>query len=128
MGYWVFMLVMVLLMPLSMLLFGRHFMKTAPAKINYAFGYRTKRSMQNEDTWAFAHHYFGKLWYVCGLVATPVSILLMLLTLGKGESAVSAAGSILCSVQLIPVIACIFPTERALKRTFDADGKRRITE
>ena len=128
MGYWVFMLVMVLLVPLSMLLLGRRFMKTAPGKINYAFGYRTKRSMQNEETWAFAHHYFGRLWYLCGLVTTPVSVLVMLLTLWKGENAVSTAGSVLCIVQLIPVIACIFPTEHALKRTFDADGKRRTTE
>ena len=35
MGFWIFMLVMVLLLPASMLGLGRWFMKQAPGKINY---------------------------------------------------------------------------------------------
>ena len=125
MGFWVFMLVMVLLMPLSMLFLGRYFIKKAPASINYAFGYRTSMSMKNQDKWQFAHQQLGKTRYVCGLVLTPLSVLAMLFVLGKGQNAVGAMGSVLCTLQLIPLLASIVPTERALRKTFDKDGNRR---
>ena len=44
----------------------------APKDINHTFGYRTKRSMMNKDTWSFAHAYIGKLWLICGLVLMPI--------------------------------------------------------
>ena len=125
MGYWIFMLVMVLLMPLVMLLTGRAFSKKAPKTINSLYGYRTAMSMKNQDTWQFAHRYFGRLWYRCGLVLTPVTVAVMCLALGKGEDTVSWLGSALCVVQLVVLLASIAPTERALRRTFDKDGNRR---
>ena len=84
--------------------------------------------MKNPETWAFAHHYFGRIWYICGLVSLPLSIAAMLLVLGRGTDAVSAVGSVLCCVQLIPVVCAIIPTERALRREFDDDGNRRSSE
>ena len=42
---------------------GLLFRKT-PKEINYVYGYRTKRSMMNEETWRFANQYFGKAWYL----------------------------------------------------------------
>ena len=92
MGFWFFMLAMVLLIPLSMLFLGRYFIRHSPTKINYVFGYRTRMSMKNQDTWQFAHRHFGKTWYVCGLVLTPLSVLGMLLVLGKDENAVGHRG------------------------------------
>ena len=62
MGFWIFMFAVNLLIPLVMVIFGAIFIKTAPKKINFLFGYRTERSMKNEDTWKFAHTYLGKLW------------------------------------------------------------------
>ena len=66
MGFWIFMLIMDLLLPFTMIGFGRYFMKKAPKEINSLFGYRTSMSMKNKDTWEFAHKYSGKVWYVCG--------------------------------------------------------------
>ena len=125
MGYWIFMLVMVLLMPLVMLFTGRAFSKNAPKTISSVYGYRTAMSMKNPDTWQFAHRYFGRIWYRCGLVLTPATAAVMCLGLGKGENTVSWLGSALCIVQLAVLCAAIVPTERALRRTFDTDGKRR---
>ena len=61
MGFWVFMLIMALLVPVSMVAFGRLFLNRAPNNIHSTFGYRTKRSMMNAETWKFAHLYIGKL-------------------------------------------------------------------
>lgn len=125
MGFWIFMLLMDMIIPLSMIGFGRYFMKNSPQKINMIFGYRTSMSMKNQDTWVFAHHYFGKLWYVGGWGLLPLSILVMLMVIGKPEDPVGAVGGVLCFVQMIPMLGAIIPTERALRRTFDKDGNRR---
>ena len=61
MGFWIFMLIMDLLLPFTMIGFGRYFMKKAPKEINSVFGYRTSMSMKNKDTWEFAHKYCGKV-------------------------------------------------------------------
>ena len=39
MGFWIYMLIMDLLLPFTMIGFGRYFMKKAPKEINEMFGY-----------------------------------------------------------------------------------------
>ena len=63
------MLAMDLIIPLSMIFLGKYFSKRAPKEINMLFGYRTTRSTKNQDTWQFAHHFFGRLWYKMGFFA-----------------------------------------------------------
>ena len=130
MGFWVFMLIMVLLIPIIMITFGKLFSKKAPKDINYTFGYRTKRSMMNMETWMFetwmfAHAYIGKLWFICGLLLFPLSAVVMTFVFGKGPDTVGIAGGILTIVQMIIVIGTILPTENALKKSFDEYGRRR---
>ena len=125
MGFWIFMLIMDLLLPLTMIGFGRYFMKNAPKEINSVFGYRTSMSMKNKDTWKFAHKYCGKVWYVCGMVMLPITVIFMLLVIGKNKDCVGSIGGIICGVQLIPLIGSILPTEIALKKNFDKNGTRR---
>ena len=120
-----FMMIMDLLLPATMIGFGRYFIKKTPNEINAVFGYRTSMSMKNKDTWEFAHKYCGKIWYVCGLAMLPITVIFMLLVIGKNEDHVGTVGGIICGVQLIPLIGSIFPTEIALKKKFDKSGKRR---
>ena len=49
----------------------------------------------------------------------------MLLLLGQSEEIVSTAGCVLMFLQLIPVIAVIPHTEKAMRRVFDKDGNRK---
>ncbi len=123
-GFWVFMLVMDLLVPLVMICFGRRFEKTAPKEINAFFGYRTAMSMKNKETWKFAHEYIGRLWKVCGWVTLPTSAVVMLFALGKDIVEVSIFGSVICGAQIVIMLCTIISTERALKRNFDKNGKR----
>ena len=128
MGFWIFMVIMELLVPFTMIGFGRYFLKQAPGAINWAFGYRTEMSMKNKDTWEFAHNYIGKLWYRIGLILLPLSVIPMLFVLGKNEDIVGTLGATLTMLQLVFLIVPIFPTERALKKTFDKKGNRRNVE
>ena len=123
MGFWIFMTAMALLIPGTMLLFGTRFERKPPRR-NSVFGYKTAMSQRNDDTWAFAHRYIGRLWRVWGLATLCVSLLVMLLALNRGMATVGYGALILICVQLFPLIGCIFPTERALKETFDRFGQR----
>ncbi|MFR8228887.1 MAG: SdpI family protein [Anaeromassilibacillus sp.] len=125
MGFWIYMLIMDLLLPFTMIGFGRHFMKNAPKTINGVFGYRTSMSMKNKETWEFAHKYCGKIWYICGLSALPITVIFMLLVIGKNVETVGTVGGIIMGIQLVPLIDSIFPTEIALRKNFDKNGKRR---
>lgn len=87
-----FMLIMTLVAPLTMLIFGRRFMRSPPQEISAAFGYRTNRSCQNHDTWEFAHRFCGRLWYGWGLILLPLSVLVMLLFFDRDMAAVSMGG------------------------------------
>lgn len=125
MGFWIFMFLSSLLIPLMMIGFGRYFLKGSPREINAFFGYRTSMSSKNRDTWEFAHRYFGRLWYIGGLVLVPVTVLPMLLAIGKGEGDLAALEGILIGIQMVPLIGSIPPTELALRKNFDRNGNRR---
>ena len=125
MGYWAYMLVNALIIPVIMLIFGHRFLVNgAPKNINGFYGYRTHRSMMSWDTWEFAHKYFGKLWQTAALVMIPVSIALMALTVKMSIDAVSIFGVFLMGIQAAVIVISIFVTEATLKKNFDQHGNR----
>ena len=125
MGYWLFMLAVSLVIPLTMIIFGRHFMHSPPKEINGSYGYRTSMSMKSRETWDFAHRYFGRLWFILGLILLPLSAAAMLFLLGESVKAIGNSSLIIMGVQLFFLIIPIFPTEPALKKNFDRFGFRR---
>ena len=125
MGFWFFMLIMNLLIPFTMIGFGKYFMNSAPGNINIVFGYRTSMSMKNQDTWKFAHEYCGKLWYKWGKITLILSIIAMLLLLEKPVDTIGNCGAAICMIQLFFLIGAIGPTESALRKRFDKNGNRK---
>ena len=125
MGFSIFILIMVLLIPLTMIFFGWLLCRKTPKEINYVYGYRTKRSMMNEETWRFANQYSGKAWYLCGLISVPLSMMAITIVLGKGTETVGTIGGIITMLQMIPLVGAIIPTEIALKKNFDENGRRK---
>lgn len=125
MGFRIFMLIVVLLIPLTMLLFGWLFFRRTPKEINYVFGYRTKRSMRNEETWKFANQYLGKVWYLCGLLSAPLSVIAMAIVFEKGTETMSTVGFIITMIQTIPLVGAMISTEITLEKNFDENGRRK---
>ena len=119
------MLLMDLLIPLTMIGFGKLFLTKTPKNINAVFGYRTTMSMKNRDTWEFAHMYCGKIWFICGLVLLPLSIIPLVFVLDGSIDTIGIVGGVVSAIQLVPLVGSIFPTEAALKKTFDPNGFRR---
>lgn len=124
MGFWIFMMICNLLIPVIMIVIGMVFVNHPPKSINGIYGYRTTMSMKNMDTWNFAHLYCGKLWRKIGWIMLPISIVVMIPLLGKSDNIIGIWGGVLETVECIILIAAIFPVERALKKNFDKDGNR----
>ena len=102
-----------LCIPLMVMLLGMMMrrMQTGPSQW---IGYRTRRSMQSEQAWAFAQRTAGRLWIIAGAAMLGVSAVLCVLLYQWMETAVlyfvlAQAALTLGSVPL---------TERALKRKF----------
>ncbi len=100
MWFWIFMFIMVLMIPGIMILCGWFFWKKPPQKINGL--------------------YFGKLWFFIGWILLVISVFAMLVVVGQGIDCVGTVGGILASVQCVVMIVPIIPTERALKRRFES--------
>ena len=100
MEFWFFMTGMVLLIPLSMIGFGRFFMKRAPKKVNMWFGYRTPMAMKNRDTWEFAHRHFGRTWYITGLIMLVVSLGVMIYVRAEGTERIGTIGGVFSMINV----------------------------
>lgn len=114
-----------LLIPCIMIIAGRLMWKHCPQKINGVVGYRTKRSMINNDTWRFAHDYCGKLWWKIGWLILVLSVLIHVPFYRHDDKAMGILSMVLVTIQCLTLIATIYPTEKALKATFDENGDRR---
>ena len=123
--FWLFCLCMDLLIPATMLMFGRIFQRRPPKRINGIYGYRTARSMKNQATWDFAHRTCGRLWSRLGLVMLPLSTLVMLPVLGADAGTVGLWCGAVVLVQTAVLLGSLFPVERALKKEFDQFGRKR---
>lgn len=124
---WVFIMLFVcnLLIPLLMLLVGLVWEKHAVKDINGIIGYRTARSMKNEETWNFAQRYMGKIWKKTGFVLFIPSIAVNIIWFFADKNVFSIVTAVLETVQVIVLLITIIPVERALKKNFDENGNRR---
>lgn len=125
MWFWWFMFVCNLLIPVILIIVGRMMWKHCPKKINTVYGYRTKRSMKNMDTWRFAHNYCGRLWWKIGWFSLFPSVVVQIPFFESSEDVIGIVGGIICMIQVVILIASIFLTEAALKKTLNDDGTRR---
>ena len=125
-AFWIFVLAFELLLPAVMIFFGREFMKNPPAEINPGYGYRTTMSMKNKLTWDFAQQHMGEIWYKAGRILLLPSVIPLLFVLGQDVGTVGMVGLIVSGVQLVVMLGSIGVTERALKKNFDKNGKRKM--
>ena len=100
--------------------FGLLFQKRPPKNINNLYGYRTRMSMKNEKTWVFAHQYAGRIWFYSGIAGLCFSDITLFCF--RHSSCFETVSAILMIAQLILLIGVIWPTVRALRRTFDSFG------
>lgn len=121
MGFWAFLTISNLMIPVLMIVFGRVFIKNPPKTINGIYGYRTSRSRKNQDTWNFAHLYCGKLWWKTGWVMLPLSIIGMVPAVNKGDDTVGRVSGVIVMAECMILFMTIFFVEKALKKKFEEE-------
>ena len=84
-----------------------------PKSINMLYGYRTERSMKNQETWDAANSYANNfmLWLFVGISA--VELILFLLMDNKEHAALVG-----CGMLVVGLLLLIIFTERYLKDKF----------
>ena len=124
-GFWMFLLIMVLLLPLTLLLFGYLFYYKTPKNMNGRYGYHSKMSCKNWQTWQFAHECCGKLWMLAGTAMLPVSVGCMIMVLDADVDTAGVWSCVLVALQCIFFVAAVPVTEWALRKNFDKNGMRK---
>ena len=113
------------LIPVLCFIFGILLYKHEPKKINGCYGYRTCRSMKNEDTWKFANNLLGRLWLGGGAVLIVISAAAVLAVNASRHDMFAAVSGLAVIMDLVFMAASIIRVESALKKRFNDDGSRR---
>ena len=89
-------------------------------KINTGYGYRTRASMRNQQTWEEANRYSSKLMLLCGGILAATGLLSFFI------SSLSQTGIITGTILTFLFTLLPIPlTERHLKKLFDKEGNRK---
>ncbi len=113
-----------MVIPLVMLVSGYIMKKHPPKKINGTVGYRTLKSMRNQETWDFAHQLCGAIWIKVGAIMMLLSFGLFLFTGRLSENTVGMILLLTVLLQTGILLISIIPVEKALGKLFDKKGNR----
>ena len=116
MGFWVFMLCMELLLPLSMLVLGLLWRAHPPKKRNPLYGYRSRRSFSSPEAWDYAQRFAGRLCFFLGLVTLGITVAAMLNSRELAEAEMTGNALSVVLAQLTPFAGVYLATERAIVR------------
>ncbi len=86
------------------------FMRFPPKKINAIYGYRTPRSMRNQEAWDFANKYSSELmFYFC--LSVPLFQIVSYFSIGPKPAALASTGYL-----TVGLIVLVIITEVKLKK------------
>ena len=88
-----------------------------PKKINALYGYRTNKSMLNDDIWKFANQFFTKQL----LVYTAISFVAALLFIYFSPKISWQP----MTLMVLSLAVSVIKTEQTLSKNFDDEGKRK---
>lgn len=123
MKFWIFMFIVTLLIPTSLLL--TWYLCPKIKTINNVSGYRTKRSMQNQNAWDFAQKYCSKISLYMFFPSLILAIVIMPTVISKPVDVIGWIGLGITMIQMISFIVIIISTEKALKKSFD-ESKNKV--
>lgn len=122
MKFWIFMFVVTLLIPAALLLTWYQCPKIKI--INNASGYRSKQSMQNQDTWDFAQKYCSKISLYMFFPSLILPMAIMPTVISEPMDRIGWIGLAITMLQMMSFIVIMLSTEKALKKTFVESGNK----
>lgn len=121
MKFWIFMFIATLLIPFSLLL--TWYICPKLKEINRACGYRTSRSMKNQNTWEFAQKACSRNSLIMFFPTLFLAIVIMPFSINKQIEEIGWLGLGITIVQMLSFAVIIYLTEKALKKNFDNNGE-----
>ncbi len=125
MGFWIFMFIMTLLVPFSLIFMW--YVCPRIKRVNGIMGYRTSRSMMNQSTWDFAQRVCARNSMKMFFPTTILAVVIMPFCQNKDNNTIGWIGLGVTLTQLISYGIILFLTEKDLKKEFDDRGKRRAS-
>lgn len=122
MGFWIFLTLCTLTVPVTMIITGAAFKNGKPKDINCLSGFRTADSVKSDETWRFANSYCGALWLKAGLVLVPINLAAAFLFRNADADAQSLFALIISVADIIVMICAVIRTQKELKKRFDEYG------
>lgn len=95
-----------------------YYLKKPPQKINYLYGYRTRRSMANQEVWDFANLQSGKAFWRVAIATATIGIILLLFD-------ISFKVLIQVGVLLIGLGISVWYVEKEIDNFFDKNGNKK---
>ena len=116
---WAFLL-LDLLIPALLIVFGITSKKIAEGPVNFWIGYRTSRSTASREAWEFANLTMGRVMLREGIVEISVSLIFGLLAFFLCTVEVQGTVTVLLElVQVLTLVAAIPWMEEQLKKRFE---------
>ena len=116
----------VFVVPIVFLVFGWLFTHGHyPKHPNGVYGYRTARSMKNDETWTFAQERWGRQCWRAGWWFLILSLLVVAILQTQPARQHGIYVGAWIAVQAVLTFGTILPVERALKAKFDEFGRRK---
>ena len=104
-----------LIIPLTMIGFGE-LLRKFPPPVNGVFGYRTKRSMRDPESWVLAQRLIGETWTKWGIATLLFTLAADTFILLADTDTASTVTIILAYAQMAPLVGAIVSVERELKQ------------
>lgn len=73
----------IFILPVIITITGYLMNKYPPKKVNWFVGYRTRKSMKDENVWKMANEYCGSLWIKIGTIMLAIASLICILSYFK---------------------------------------------
>jgi len=122
MGFWLYVFLVTLLIPFTLLLMW--YICPKFKEINTTSGYRTTLSMKNQETWDFSQNYCAKLSLYLFFSSLMLSFVTMPFFINQSTTIIRWMGLVVTLVQMMSFVVIIIATEKALKKNFDEKGNR----
>ena len=118
------MIYVMFIIPLMILVIGYLMNKFPPKKVNWFVGYRTRKSMSDENIWKVANKYCGKLWINIGFIMIIVVALLCALIYLDIIMFSETLLSIIVFCEIVPVILSGIFVEKKIREINNRNNKK----
>ena len=105
----------IFIIPVMIIVVGYLMYKYPPQKVNWFVGYRTIRSMKNENVWEKANKYCGKLWIKIGLIMVVLASVLAILSYIKIVIFSETCLAIIILCEILPLLLSGLMVEKEIK-------------